>query len=71
MKNIYVDLYDKGEYEPEGFTIEDVDDAEYDDGAYEEAEIAWYEEGVYLEAMYDHSIDKDEWIESWVKEHIF
>lgn len=55
----------------EGFTIEDVDDAEYDAGAYEEAEIAWYEEGVYLEAMYDPSIDKDEWIANWIEEHIF
>jgi len=59
------------ELEAEGFTIEDVDDAEYDAGAYEEAEIAWYEEGVYLEAMYDPSIDKDEWIANWIEEHIF
>jgi hypothetical protein len=40
-----------------------------DSDLYEEAEIAWYETGVYLEAMYDYSIDKDEWIETWVEEH--
>lgn len=36
---------------------------------YAEAEIAWYETGVYLEAMYDPWIDKDEWIETYVEEH--
>lgn len=36
----------------------------------EQAEIAWYEEGVYIEAMYDYSIDKDEWMAEWVERHI-
>lgn len=40
-----------------------------DDELYAEAEIAWYEEGIYLEAMYDRSIDKDEWMDTWVREH--
>lgn len=37
------------------------------DELYEEFEIWWYESGLFMEAMYDNSIDKDEWFIDWLE----